>query len=86
VFRPGIIQGTKELTMTTIPENRIIDPRGPRRRVTHVSPREAQHTRIECECGHIRELNPAFDYRFETHIHCYACREAPDNVREEGRP
>lgn len=67
--------------MSTIIEPwRVIDPRGPYRTVTAVVA-DTGPTLITKDCGHTSEYANHFTYKVGTRMHCYACREATDNLK-----
>lgn len=49
------------------------DPRGPERTIVSVDP-EWPSNRVTLDCGHVRELNPAYTYRVGDKVRCFACR------------
>ena len=59
---------------------RIIDPRGPHRTVEAIAEGSGP-TMITKSCGHTSEYASHFTYKLGARIHCYQCREAPDNLK-----
>jgi hypothetical protein len=66
--------------MPEIHPSRIIDPRGPHRTITAIG-EGCGPTLITKSCGHTSEYANHFTYKLGARIHCYACREASDNVK-----
>lgn len=59
---------------------RIIDPRGPSRIVTGIVER-TDGTAITRDCGHTSDCNQAFTYKLGARMHCFQCRECPENLK-----
>lgn len=59
---------------------RVIDPRGPIRSIVAIKER-TDGTAITKDCGHTSDHAPHFMYKLGARIHCYQCREAPENLR-----
>lgn len=71
--------------MTTIAPWRIIDARGPYRKVTAVNadPHGGATLVTMGPCGHVGEKNQIYTYRVGDDMHCFQCREASDNLKPE---
>lgn len=68
--------------MSAVAPWRIIDPRGPHRTITAIA-ESCGPTLITKSCGHTSECANHFTYKLGARIHCYACREAPENLKPE---
>jgi hypothetical protein len=67
-----------------IEEYMHIDPRGPRRVIVSVQEGSGP-TLITKSCGHTSEYANHFTYKVGAPIHCYGCRDAADNIKQEYR-